>query len=98
MSLLAELLDPATRTCVLEKFSTFSNSHYGERLETLSANFVGHFVEDAKFSKQLDKVPDKVGDEDMQTAVMRTAELAHPQQLLANQDFTASMPRSTPFI
>jgi len=28
-----------------------SNSHYGERLETLSANFVGHFVEDAKCLK-----------------------------------------------
>ena len=34
-----------------KKGQPFSNSHYGERLETLSANFVGHFVEEAKCLK-----------------------------------------------
>ena len=43
-------------------------------LETLSANFVGHFVEKSNLSQNSStKCLDKVGDEDTRTAIMRTA-------------------------
>ena len=43
-------------------------------METLSANFVGHFVEKSNmFQNSSTKCPDKVGDKDAQTAIMRTA-------------------------
>jgi len=58
------------------------------RLETLSANFVGHFVEKSNMSQNSStKCLDKVGDEDTRTAIMRTAEenqvrlaVRHPPQ------------------
>ena len=57
-----------------KKGQPFSNSHYAERLETLSANFVGHFVEKSNRSQNSStKCPDKVGDENTQTAIMRIA-------------------------
>jgi len=44
------------------------------RLETLLENFFGHFVEKPNMSQNAStKCADKVGDEDMQTAKMRTA-------------------------
>src|SRR2546427_5301629 len=44
-------------------------------LETLPANFVGHFVEKSNiFQNSSTKGLDKVGDEDTRTAIMRTAE------------------------
>src|SRR5436309_15635390 len=43
-------------------------------LETLPANFVGHFVEKSNiFQNSSTKGLDKVGDEDTRTAIMRTA-------------------------
>jgi hypothetical protein len=43
-------------------------------LETLSANFVGHFVEKSDMAQNSStKCPDKVGGEDTQTAIMTTA-------------------------
>ena len=47
-------------------------------------NFVGHFVEKSNISQNgSTKCPDKVTDEDMQTAIMRIAGVAHFVLLLA---------------
>src|SRR2546427_3519170 len=44
-------------------------------LETLPANFVGHFVEKSNiFQSSSTKGLDKVGDEDTRTAIMRTVD------------------------
>src|SRR5436309_1722500 len=48
-------------------------------LETLPANFVGHFVEKSNvLQNSSTKGLDKVGDEDTRTAIMRTADAAWP--------------------
>ena len=63
-------------------------------LETLSANFVGYFVEKSNMSQNSStKCPDKVGDKDTQAAIMRTA--AGDGSLRAPRGFPGPGPRTT---